>query len=189
LTPIAALLIERGRYAAGIFGYCYIASVALRLSLGVAEDRQTGQDLLMSNFASAWQRMSAKLTALLLRELLVFVLAAVVAALVWGSLRTGAWYLLQFTFVACLLLPIVAAVELSTGVRTPGAVAVLVAFVALLLTVQSSSVRTVFAWIGLTQSAGSFAALQRLSLNSLAAVMLTILSCWLWTLARRDTRA
>ena len=188
-APLAALLFERGRYATGIFGYAYFTSLALRMNLGMAEDRQTGHDLLMSNFASAQQRIIAKLSALLVREAVVFGLAAAVAIPAWGNLRSGLWYTLEFTLVAWLLLPIAVVVELATGMRTPGAVAILIAFVVTLLAVQNSSAVEFFRSIGVTQSVGSWAALGRLFATAAVAILLTLVFCSIWALARRETRA
>ena len=187
-APLAALLIERGRYAPAFFGYGYIASVALRLYLGVAEARQSGLDLLLSNFASAQRRMAARLAALLVRETVIFLAALLLAALVWGNVRIGAWYALEFTLVACLLLPLATAVELSTNMRSPGPLAILIAFVLSMAAAQYSDPASVLQWLGITQSAGSFAHLSRLSLCAALGVLLTLIMCWLWTLARRERR-
>jgi hypothetical protein len=187
-APLAALLIERGRYAPAFFGYAYIASVALRLYLGVAEARQSGLDLLLSNFASAQRRMAARLAALLVRETVIFLAALLLAALVWGNVRIGAWYALEFTLVACLLLPLATAVELSTNMRSPGPLAILIAFVLSMAAAQYSDPASVLQWLGITQSAGSFAHLSRLSLCAALGVLLTLIMCWLWTLARRERR-
>lgn len=187
-APLAALLIERGRYAPAFFGYGYLASLALRLYFGVAEARQSGQDLLLSNFASARGRMAAYLAALLVRETVIFWAALLMAALVWGDVRIGAWYALEFTLVACLLLPLAAAVELLTNMRSPGALAILIAFVLSMAATQYSDSASVLQWLGITQSAGSFGRLGRLLLCAASGVLLTLVICWLSTLARREWR-
>jgi hypothetical protein len=154
----------------------------------MAEDLQTGHDRLMSNFVSARQRMGAKLAALLVRESLLFVVAAVAAAVAWGNLTAGLWYTLEFTLIACLLLPIAAAIELTTRMRMPGALAILIAFVLMLVAVQASDPLTVFSRLGISQAAGSLAALDRLFALALAAVILTLSICGGWALARRELR-
>lgn len=188
-APLVALLVERGRYAPACYGYAYLASVALRLGLGVAEQQQSGFALLMSNFASAPRRMAAALTGLLMRELLVLVPAFVLAVLVWGDLRTGAWYALEFSLITCLLLPLATAIELWTGMRAPGAVAMLAAFLLLFVGMRFSDPITALAYVGITQAAGNFAALGRLAATGAAGVLLTLALCWSWALARREVRA
>ena len=188
-APLIALLIERGRYASAFYGYAYLASVALRLRLGVAEHRQSGFDLLMSNFVSARQRMAAALASLLMREVLVLIPALILGILAWGDLRTGAWYALEFTLVTCLLLPLATATELWTGMRAPGAVALLIAALLMLVGMGFSDPIAVLEFLGISQSAGNFVALRRLGGIGGLGVLLTLVLCLLRTLARGEMPA
>lgn len=189
LAPLGGLLFQHGRYATALFGYAYLASLALRLTIGMAEDQQSGHGLLMSNFASVTQRLGAKLAGLLVRELVIFLVALLSAALAWGNFLTGLWFTVEFTLLMCLLLPIAAAAELLAGIRAPGAMAILVAGVLVLVGMQNSDPIAVLTWLGIPQSSGSFAALRRLSVHGLAGVAIMLFICWLWALARREMRA
>jgi hypothetical protein len=186
---LSGLLIQNGRYASLLFGYGYLASLALRLRLGMAEDLQSGQDLLMSNFAPANRRIAVKLGTLAIREVLVLVLAFVVATIVWRSARLGLWYSLEFALIACVLLPLAAAAELITGTKAPGAVALLVAGAAALLAMQQTDPVRVLGWVGIPSSAGSWPQLARLATRGLAGIVMLCACAAGWVLARGETRA
>lgn len=189
VAPLLTLALGGTRAATGVFGYSYLLSLAFRMTLGIAEDRQSGQDDLMANFAAPHARIFAKLTALLMRELIVFATITVVAMVVWQDVGLGVWYAVEFTLVALLVLPLAVGIELATGLRAPGAVALLVAVAAFLTAARSSDPVRVLMWIGLPQSAGSYSALSRLGWLALCACACTLVFAWLWVLARREPRA
>jgi hypothetical protein len=189
VVPLLTLWLGGAREASAVFGYGYLLSLAFRLTLGMAEDRQSGQDDLMANFAAPQQRITAKLVALLVRELALAVTVAAMAMLVWQDARLGLWYAVEFTLVALLVVPLAAALELTLGLRAPGAVALLVGAAAILTAARFSDAIHVLTWIGLPQSAGAFAALGRLAWLALCASAVTLLIAWLWVLARREARA
>ena len=189
VPTIIFLLVERGRYITAMLGYAYFASLSLRLTIGLAEDRQVGHDLLMSNFATQPQRLAAKFTAFLVRELLFFILTAILATVAWGNLRMGLWYAVLFSLFAFILLPLAIAVEYVTNVRIPGAVALIITFAVLLASFQGSDPKTVFGWIGIPESVGAFSALGPLSLRAAVALALTLALSITRVLASQDARA
>lgn len=182
-------LVERGRYVTGMLGYAFFASLSLRLTLGLAEDRQVGHELLMSNFAPQSQRLAAKFTAFLVRELLLFILTAILAIMASGSLRMGLWYATMFALFVFILLPLAVAIEFVTNVRIPGAVALIITFAVLLASMQGSDSRTVFGWLGIPESFGAFATLGPLALRAAVALALTLALTITRVLAGHEARA
>ena len=85
VPTIIFLIAHRGRFATGMLGYAFFASLSLRMTLGLAEDRQAGHELLMSNFATPAERLAARFAAFLLREIAFFTLVWMLAAVATGS--------------------------------------------------------------------------------------------------------
>lgn len=189
VPTIIFLIAHRGRFATGMLGYAFFASLSLRMTLGLAEDRQAGHELLMSNFATPAERLAARFAAFLLREIAFFTLVWMLAAVATGSVKMGLWYAALFQLIALLLLPLAVAIEFMTDIRIPGALALIMALAVFIAAVQVSDSITVLRWLGLPRATGSWSALGPLSLRGAAAVLLTLVLCVVRVLASKEARA
>lgn len=185
-TTAAALLAPAS--AGSCFGYAYLISLAFRLNIATAEERQSGQALLMSNFAPAGARMLAKLAGLLARETLFLLATLLLASLAWRSIPVGCWYAVEFTLVACLVLPFAVIAELLTGMRAAGALALLLAAAAVAIAMHYSDPASVLLWVGMPQLRGAFSAFDRMAVVAGACVLISLMACGMWVLASPDTR-
>ena len=189
LPTVIFLIAHRGRFATGMLGYAFFASLSLRMTLGLAEDRQAGHELLMSNFATPTERLIARFAALMVRETAFFALVWILAAVAAGSVKLGLWYAVLFQLIALLLLPLAVVIEFTTSIRIPGALALLIAFAAFVAAVQISDSITVSRWIGLPTASGSWSALGPLALRATGALSLTVVLCVVRVLASKEARA
>ena len=189
LPTLIFLIANRGRFATGMLGYAFFASLSLRMTLGLAEDRQTGHELLMANFATPTERLVSRFAALLLREIAFFALVWILAAIASDSVQLGLWYAVLFQLIALLLLPLAVAIEFIADIRIPGALALIIAVAVFIAAAQVSDSVTVFRWMGLPNVTGSWSALGPLLLRAGAALSLTLVLCVARVLATKEARA